>query len=286
MSLKGLSIGFLGAFLALIVFFVTLVFGFPSTCSSVMLEYEGSFDFSFHPTTNFTGPMRNSFAQVAGLDLSTQRAVVDKVLPMDSSCGPSDSSACSKGIQVYISTSIDSTTLNSKTLSKDVRDDFLEATYFPGEPWPLNVSLQPAQLTGVTVGEDNEACGSQGIRVVALITAMWVVGFSVVTLLYLNQRPGPPVPAGEHYYSIGIHTMKHTFTHWKEHKQLFLFLGAYFVFSDGISTATGAAAQFGATELNMAQDETLILRVQLPSCAAGGARARARARRTPALLSC
>ena len=44
----------------------------------------------------------------------------------------------------------------------------------------------------------------------------------------------------------------------KELPQLFLFLGAYFIFSDGCSTLAGSAALFAAIELKMASSDIML----------------------------
>lgn len=274
LSLKGFSVGFLGGFLALVVFLIVLTLPFGGTCSSVVLKYDGTFAWDFHPSPAFRIPMRSAFAQVANLDLassgSSEQAIVDKATPVNSKCGPSNQEACSEGILVFISCAIDSKSLDAGTLAKQVRDVLLAAA----DPNVTAAELGPpagedaVELTGVTLGEGAEVCSTEGVRTIAVLTSVWTVVFASITFHFLRARPGPPLPSGKHYYSVGIANMLHTMSTWRQNKQLFLFLGAYFIFSDGVSTATGAAAQFGASELNMSDAEIFYLLLEvIASCA-------------------
>ena len=56
----------------------------------------------------------------------------------------------------------------------------------------------------------------------------------------------------------------------KELNQLAIFLGAYFIFSDGCSTLSGSATTFARKELRMQLDHVLYAILELSVCAVAG----------------
>ena len=64
-------------------------------------------------------------------------------------------------------------------------------------------------------------------------------------------RPGHELPEDKGYIALSIENTVTTIKTAPYLPQLFLYLGSYFIFSDGCSTMAGAAATFAANELNM-----------------------------------
>ena len=90
-----------------------------------------------------------------------------------------------------------------------------------------------------------------GIRIAAMLVGFWAIGFSAYTFAHLKERKGEPLPEGKGYCELSIENTKKTIKTAPKLKQMFIFLGAYFIFSDGCSTAAGGAATFAQNELKI-----------------------------------
>ncbi len=95
-------------------------------------------------------------------------------------------------------------------------------------------------------------------RINVASVGIWVLITSAVTFTCIKTRPGAPLPKGSSYLSIGSKRCAATIKTSKKLKNLFKFLGAYFIFSDGCSTLAGSAAQFASIELGLGMTEILI----------------------------
>ena len=77
------------------------------------------------------------------------------------------------------------------------------------------------------------------------ISGSWTLVFGLLSWSRLQDRPGPALPKGENYFSQGIKDVSKTIVHLKTSlPNLAKFLTAYFIYSDGTSTLSGAASQF------------------------------------------
>jgi UMF1 family MFS transporter len=95
------------------------------------------------------------------------------------------------------------------------------------------------------------ADGNQGVRIVIAFSGVWALAFGGYSFSKLGARPGHALPAGETYLGTSRKNMTKVWNTRHELPQLFRFLAAYFIFSDGTSTMTGATAIFAAIELKM-----------------------------------
>ncbi len=105
------------------------------------------------------------------------------------------------------------------------------------------------------------------VQVNVALCGLWTMVFGGYCFYHLKTRPGPALPAGENYASVSVKQVVKTFKSCTELPQLFLFLGAYFIFSDGCSTLAGSAAVFAAVELKM-KSADIMLGILLVSVAA------------------
>lgn len=88
------------------------------------------------------------------------------------------------------------------------------------------------------------------IRIICILCAFWILSFSLATTFMVNSRPGPRLPA-KNILMIGISRMYQTVLRIKKIKNLSIYLGSYFVWSDGLSTMAGAFAVFASEELDL-----------------------------------
>jgi UMF1 family MFS transporter len=105
------------------------------------------------------------------------------------------------------------------------------------------------------------------VRLNVLLAGVWIIVFGGYCFMNLKTRPGPSLPDGENYFTISYKGVAKTLSSAKDLPQLFLFLSAYFIFSDGCSTLSGSAAVFASVELKMAAGD-ILLGVLLVSIAA------------------
>ncbi|MBP2471760.1 UMF1 family MFS transporter [Crossiella equi] len=98
----------------------------------------------------------------------------------------------------------------------------------------------------------------QAVRVCFVITGLWWAGFTLVPLRVLRDRPNHErVDLGGGRISGGFRELGDTLRHARAFPLTLAFLGAYLVFTDGISTVANIAGQYGALELKLEQS-TLI----------------------------
>jgi len=108
------------------------------------------------------------------------------------------------------------------------------------------------------------------IRVSALMAGLWALGFGAFTLSRLKQRPGKALPEGATYIGTSLKTTWRTLQTIKEMKQMFLFLGSYFIFSDGASTIGSAAATFAMKEIHLSAAYVMVSILLVSVCAVIG----------------
>lgn len=106
------------------------------------------------------------------------------------------------------------------------------------------------------------------IRVVLFMVGLWWAVFSIPTLLWLRERPGPPLPVQQHsnlsstpgksklrtflfYTSFSLRSFWVTLKKACRLRQTLIFLISWFLLSDAVATISGTAVLFAKTELHM-----------------------------------
>ncbi|CAO2651776.1 Nn.00g000590.m01.CDS01 [Neocucurbitaria sp. VM-36] len=109
---------------------------------------------------------------------------------------------------------------------------------------------------------------SLSIRVILFLVGIWWAVFTIPTLLWLRQRPGPPLPTQQHttrfstskpsrfrtflfYTSFSLRSFWRTLRKAIRLRQTLLFLVSWFLLSDAVATISGTAVLFARTELHM-----------------------------------
>lgn len=80
----------------------------------------------------------------------------------------------------------------------------------------------------------------------------------------MKTRPGPPLPAGENYFSFSIKNLIKTCRQAHRLTQLFKFLFAWFIYSDSFSTTISAAVLFAQSELGASTSILLASAIIVP----------------------
>jgi len=101
------------------------------------------------------------------------------------------------------------------------------------------------------------------IRIILLLVGVWWAVLTTPTLLWLRERPGPPLPMqGKHskasktrtlwfYTSFSLRSFWRTLRRAISLRQTFIFLISWFLLSDAVATISGTAVLFARTELKM-----------------------------------
>lgn len=101
---------------------------------------------------------------------------------------------------------------------------------------------------------------SFSLRLVLFLIGLWWFCFTIPAAFWLRPRPGPPLPVardGKLHQSWVGHmayawaSLGRTVMRARHLKDILLFLGAWFLLSDGIATVSGTAVLFAKTQLDM-----------------------------------
>lgn len=100
---------------------------------------------------------------------------------------------------------------------------------------------------------------SDALRIVLFVIGAWWFIFTIPTAFWLRPRPGPPLhmtaesrsQAFVAYLSYSWRSLGKTIARARNLKDVLLFLGAWFLLSDGIATVGGTAVLFAKTSLQM-----------------------------------
>jgi UMF1 family MFS transporter len=88
------------------------------------------------------------------------------------------------------------------------------------------------------------------IRVNLASAGIWWLTFSFFTWIRLHPRHArKPLPAGESYTSVGFKQLGHTIREIRHFPETLKFLGAYFLYNDGIQTVISVSSTFAAAPL-------------------------------------
>lgn len=119
------------------------------------------------------------------------------------------------------------------------------------------------------------------LRVVLLLVGLWWAAFTIPCVLWLRDRPGPPLKASNArrgrlsrmltYLSFAWLSVWRTVKIAVKLRQVVIFLMAWFLLSDAIATVSGTAILFARTELHMGTVETAILSITATSSGIAGA---------------
>lgn len=101
------------------------------------------------------------------------------------------------------------------------------------------------------------------IRVILLLVGVWWAVLTTPTLLWLRERPGPPLPLQQNnvkpsktqnflfYTSFSLRSFWRTLRRAISLRQTLTFLISWFLLSDAVATISGTAVLFARTELKM-----------------------------------
>jgi UMF1 family MFS transporter len=96
------------------------------------------------------------------------------------------------------------------------------------------------------------------VRINAFVCGVWILAVSFFCWSRLETRPGPPLPVGASYATVGIRQLSSTLGHHKDLREMFKFLAAYYFYSDGVSTMASSAAVFASVELHFNFTELIV----------------------------
>lgn len=106
-----------------------------------------------------------------------------------------------------------------------------------------------------SVGLSTEAA----VRLIFLSSGVWWAVFTVLPLAALRQHRNPErTERGASAVTAGFKQLVTTFREAKHFPLTLAFLGAYWIYTDGISTVTQVSAQYGSLELKLPQDSLII----------------------------
>ncbi|MCJ1356070.1 MAG: Autophagy protein 22 [Icmadophila ericetorum] len=107
------------------------------------------------------------------------------------------------------------------------------------------------------------------LRLVLFIIGLWWFVFTIPAALWLRPRPGPPLAGSRDgkdrswfgYITYAWRSLGKTILRARHLKDVVLFLGAWFLLSDGIATVSGTAVLFAKTELHMETAKLALINV-------------------------
>lgn len=100
---------------------------------------------------------------------------------------------------------------------------------------------------------------TQGYRLSLLVSGIWWLLFGLFPVFNLKQRPGPTLPPQQKWYLFGFKQVGSTIKDAKENKEIFWYLIAWFLFSDGMNTFSSAAVIFASIEFGFGGSQYGIL---------------------------
>ncbi|ESZ99119.1 hypothetical protein SBOR_0529 [Sclerotinia borealis F-4128] len=110
------------------------------------------------------------------------------------------------------------------------------------------------------------------LRTVLFFVGSWWLTFTIPSIMWLRDRPGPPLPTALYEGRNFVHTcMSYTIFAWKslwktvkvavKLRQVLLFLVAWFLLSDAVATISATAILFARTELQMGTVAVAVLSI-------------------------
>lgn len=97
-------------------------------------------------------------------------------------------------------------------------------------------------------------------RMTSVLAAAFFAVFALPVFFLLKDRtPGQPLPKGKSLVAVGFGRIRETFREIRKYRELFKFLGAFFLYSCGVSVVISFAAIFAQTELAFKSGEIIML---------------------------
>lgn len=86
--------------------------------------------------------------------------------------------------------------------------------------WDCTANKDPVLITDSTDA-------TPAYRISSLLVGIWWFGFTIFTLLWVNPRPGPPLPPGLNYVTASLKSVKETVSHIRKLPHTMVFLISY-----------------------------------------------------------
>ncbi|KAI8808826.1 autophagy-related protein 22-like protein [Cladochytrium replicatum] len=108
------------------------------------------------------------------------------------------------------------------------------------------------------------------LQIGVAFACLWWLVFMIFPLLWMKNRPGPPLPKGENPIVYSWKTVGGTLSRVTQLGNLFRFLLAWFVYSDAFSTIVSVGILFAKTQLGAGDTTLLLVATLVPFCAGVG----------------
>ena len=109
------------------------------------------------------------------------------------------------------------------------------------------------------------------LQILVASTGIWWFLLGIYTMIYLQERPGPPLPSGySNYIFFSWSTVFHTVSKWKKIPNTFLYLLSFFMYSDAMHTLSQIAILFCQDKLGLGPSEILLVAILFPISALFG----------------
>ncbi|KAJ3045478.1 Autophagy protein 22 [Rhizophlyctis rosea] len=130
------------------------------------------------------------------------------------------------------------------------------ASGYVGAVIVLVISLVVVLLFGD--GTKHGVTQTYGLQIMVAFASVWWALGMVPTVLWMRDRPGPPVPKGENVVTYSYMKFYQTFQKARKLPNLFLFLIGWFIYADAFSTIISVAVLYFQSELGASQSQLLI----------------------------
>ena len=102
-------------------------------------------------------------------------------------------------------------------------------------------------------------------QIMVAVCGIWWLFWLIFAAIYLQPRPGPPLPDGQsNYILFSWITVWNTFCKWRKIPNTFLFLSSFFMYTDALHTLAQEAILFCTHELDMSVQEALVIGIVFP----------------------
>jgi UMF1 family MFS transporter len=103
------------------------------------------------------------------------------------------------------------------------------------------------------------------LQLMITATGVWWFFLGIYTFIYLKERPGPPLPKGySNYILFSWTTVIKSIAKWRKIPNTFLYLLAFFFYSDGMHTLSQIAILFCSEKLKLSNTETIVVSTIFP----------------------
>lgn len=105
---------------------------------------------------------------------------------------------------------------------------------------------------------------SLAFRISIFLCGLWWIGLSIFPLFWIKTRPGPSLPPGKNYVTASFQNLWRTVKSLKQLRHSFIFLIAYFLFSDAYNTISYAGILFAKNDMGAGSIELIVLLIEVP----------------------